>query len=237
VVTEVGSEQRPLFVSFDDAWSWFASGGHLETLAARRERFTQGRAQFLSFQAPIISPDALALIETMRDTLSDLDGVVPVADEHLHISIRGAGFQVLQKHHPDEILRQDTGAVGERAARTLRGVKPIETTIGPINVFPDALVLEVHEHGELAAMRASLNEAVGDGDTLIDDAHYLPHVTIATFESPDVKGVLRELLGGLRSALPASVTLRRIDFARWWFTGFDERESTELEVVRSYVLR
>ena len=34
-----------------------------------------------------------------------------------------------------------------------------------------------------------------------------------------------------------SVTLRRIELARWWFTGVDDAEEPERDVVREYALR
>jgi hypothetical protein len=100
------------------------------------------------------------------------------------------------------------------------------------------VVLEVHDDSALAALRSRIGVALqGGDDTPIDDTHYLPHITLAMFGSADLAAVLRERLPALRDASHIAVTLRQIDFARWWFTGFDEREETELEIVRSYALR
>jgi hypothetical protein len=131
----------PLFTSFDDAWDWFTAGGELEPIAKRRERFTHGRAQFLSFQAPVNDASALALVADVIDRLRDVGGVIPMLDEQLHISIRGAGFQVLRSRGEDELTREDVGRAGEAASRALRGARTIEAAIGPVNVFPDALIL------------------------------------------------------------------------------------------------
>jgi 2'-5' RNA ligase len=236
-----GSSTRPLFTTFDDAWRWFVDGGELEPIESLRERFTQGRAQFLSFQAPVADPSALAHIAEVLDALADIEGIVPTPDEHLHISIRGAGFQVLAPtrggtRRDDELTREDVGRAGERAAHAIRGIASSEITLGPVNVFPDALILEVHDDGTLAAIRSALAAVTGAADTLIDDAHYLPHVTIATFETTDAGAALREHLPQQRQRPPVAIPLRRIDLARWWFTGFDDRASTELESVRSYRL-
>jgi 2'-5' RNA ligase len=233
--------KRPLFATFDDAWAWFIAGGELESLESRRERFTQGRAQFLSFQAPVADPSALAHIAEVLDALADIEGIVPTPDEHLHISIRGAGFQVLAPtrggtRRDDELTREEVARAGERAARSLRGIPSGEITLGPVNVFPDALILEVHDDGTLAAIRSALADVTGAADTLIDDAHYLPHVTIATFGTPECASTLRERLPQQRERPQVTMLLRRVDFARWWFTGFDDRASTELESVRSYRL-
>jgi hypothetical protein len=232
---------RPLFATFDDAWAWFIAGGELESIESRRERFTQGRAQFLSFQAPITDASALTLVAEVLDALADVQGIVPSPDEHLHISIRGAGFQVLAPtrggtRRDDELTREEVARAGERAARALRGVASGEITLGPVNVFPDALILEAHDDGTLAAIRSALADITGAADTLIDDVHYLPHVTIAAFDTPAAASALRERLPRLRQRPPVATPLRRIDFARWWFTGFDDRASTELESVRSYRL-
>jgi 2'-5' RNA ligase len=228
---------RPLFRAFDQAWTWFNEGGELEPMEERRARFTQGRAQFLAFQAPIDDARVIEAIIAIRDSLSNVPNIEPMRDEHLHISIRGVGFQVLEKRKPDDIGRGEVARAGESAAKALRGTKPINVRVGPVNVFPDALILEVHDDGALGEVRRKLGEALQGDDAPIDDGHYLPHITLAMFGSADVVSVLRERLPALRETAQVAVTLRRIEYARWWFTGFDEREETELEIVRAYALR
>jgi 2'-5' RNA ligase len=228
----------PRFQSFEDAWRWFEDGGALVPIAEQRERLLQGRAQFLVFHAPMTDPRVLDAAEDTLDALADVDGLVPMQEEHLHISIRAVGFQVIEKRGDDELLREDVGAIAERASRIVARARPSRAAVGPVNVFPDALILEVHDDDALASVRAALAEAVGADAFGLDDGQYLPHITIAWFERTDVAAALRARLPSLRAEAEGVETLvRRIDLARWWFTGIDDAPEPELDVVRSYVMR
>ena len=155
----------------------------------------------------------------------------------LHISIRGVGFQVIERKRDDDVLRQEVSRIAERAASVMRGVKPIEITAGPVNVFPDAIVLEVHDGGVLNDLRTRLAALVPADAFGYDATQYLPHITIAWFLSADAAPALRERLPALRDREPIACTLRRTELARWWFTGVDYTEDPERDVVRSYPLR
>lgn len=226
----------PLFTSFDDAWRSFLDGGRLEPLSERRERFTAGRAQFLSFQAPLGETDLADRLLDLQDDVADIEGLDLVPRDLLHISIRGVGFQVIARVRPDDVLREEVPAVAERGAKILRRTPPIDVSAGPINVFPDAVICEIHDAGALAELRARLdvldrNDALGD-----EPSEYLPHVTIATFRDAAAAGPLLARLPPLRDKPPFHATIGRVELARWWFTGTDA-EPPERDVVRSYLLR
>lgn len=226
---------RPVFSSFDDAWRWFAEGGALEPLDEQRARFTAGRAQFLLFQAPVADAAIIDEAAAIQDALADIDGVTPFDLELLHVSVHSVGFQVIEARRQDEVLRQDVGGVSERAARILKASRPVGVRAGPVNVFADALMLEVHDDGALASLRQRLIEARA-GSEPVEAPPFLPHITIGTFADPAVAGELRERLPALRERPPVTATLRRIELTRWWFTGVDALE-VEPDTVRSYVLR
>jgi 2'-5' RNA ligase len=224
------------FSSFEEAWCWFEGGGALQVAADSREDFTAGRAQFLSFIAPVTDGAIAAWAHAIIDEIAS-DEIVEAADDELHITLRGVGFQVIERTRADEVLRQDVGRIGDAAARVMRGHAPIDVTVGPVNVFPDALILEVHESEPLASLRSRLGEAAGADDALgVDDGTYLPHITIGTFASARAEERLRACLPGLRTSERASLRVRQVEFARHWFTGL-EAAPPERDVIRSYSLR
>ena len=228
----------PRFTSFADAWRWFEDGGALVPIAEQREGLLQGRAQFLVFHAPMTDARVLDAVQDALDALADVGGLVAMEPEHLHISVRAVGFQVIEKRRGDEVLREDVGSIAERAARVMSRARPSRASLGPVNVFPDALILEVHDDGALASARLALREAVSADAFGLDDAQYLPHITIAWFERADVAEALRQRLPSLRAEIaPVEALVRRVDLARWWFTGIDDAAPPELDVVRSYVMR
>jgi 2'-5' RNA ligase len=144
---------------------------------------------------------------------------------------------VISKTQPDDVSREDVGRIAHDAAAALRGHGPIEAALGPVNVFPDALILEVHdEAGGLTGLRNALAPVVADAFGL-SDAQYLPHVTIAMFASADASAPLRRVLPSLRERPRLAATLGEVELARWWFTGVDEDALPERDPVRTYRLR
>ena len=229
-------DRPPFFTTFDEAWHWFTSGGALTSMEIWRERLTAGRAQLLSFQAPIGGTPIADAVEDLQDELSDIAGLAMFEREMLHISVRGVGFQVITKKRPDDVTREDVGRITKRASGQLRGVRAIETNVGPLNVFRDALILEVHDGGALGAVRQSLVDAPADTFGIADD-QYLPHITIAMFEDPAAAApALRARLPALRERPSIAAKITRIELARWWFTGH-EAGIPERDPVRTYKLR
>lgn len=228
-----------LFASFGEAWRWFVDGGELVPLAAQRERFAAGRAQYLSFQAPLRADDAAqAAADDLLDALRDVPDLLPLDAELRHVSIKSAGFQVIRKTREDEVLREDVPRIAERAARVLKDAARVPVRIGLANVFPDALVLEVHDGGVLGEIRRALAAVVAAEAERIGEDRYLPHVTVASFASAEAGRALRERLPAIRDALaPVETTIRRIELARYWFTGLDvEDEELDVDVIRTYRL-
>lgn len=229
------TESRGFSSSFDEAWRAFEAGYELVPMSAWRERLTAGRAQFLSFQVPLGELAIADAIEEPQDELADIDGLRLYDREMLHISLRRVGFQVIAKKRPDDVTREDVGRVTQRAATLLRGAKPVDVEVGPINVFPGALFLEVRDGGALGEIRSRLAGATDDA-LGIADAQYLPHVTIAMFDNPACVAALRERLPLLRQRPPIAATIKSIELARWWFTGAGT-DFPERDPVRAYPLR
>ena len=227
----------PVFTSFDDAWRWFSEGGQLVTIEEQRARFTEGRAQFLSFQARVTDDAAVDLALDVQDVLGQIDGAEPFPDDLLHISVLGVGFQVIEARRPNDVLRQDVASIAERAAKALRGTKPVEVTLGPVNVFPDALILEVHDNGGLKEIRRALEAATRPDAFGFEETSFLPHTTIAIFTDASAADGLREALPPLRDRPAISMRIDRIELTRWWMTGIDLTEPPEADVLRSYGLR
>jgi 2'-5' RNA ligase len=229
------TESRGFSSSFDEAWRAFEAGYELVPMSTWRERMTAGRAQFLSFQVPLGELAIADAIEELQDELADIDGLRLYEREILHISLRRVGFQVVAKTRPDDVTREDVGRVTQRAAALLRGAKPVDVAVGPMNVFPGALFLEVRDGGALGEIRSRLAGATDDAFG-IAGAQYLPHVTIAMFGDTSCAGALRERPPRLRLRAPATGTIKRIELARWWFTGGDA-DFPERDPVLSYPLR
>jgi 2'-5' RNA ligase len=230
-------EQQRFSATFDEAWQRFLGGEPLVAIDAQREGFVRGRAQFITLQVPIGEMPVTTEIAAVQEQLADIEGLSLIPEELLHISVRGVGWQVIAKTREDDVMRQEVGAIGERAAKALSGAKPLEVTIGPVNVFPDALVLEVNPVEPMRELLARLAEISPRDAFPYPAGTYLPHVTIATFLDAGVAADLRKCLPAMRELAPLAATITRIDYARWWFTGHDLTEWPELDTIRTFGLR
>ena len=228
--------RAPLFTSFDEAWGWFTGGGEIGSIDRWRDRFTGGRAQLLSFQAPVDDDAVIDAVLRVQDDVADLGAIVPFSPEMLHVSIRGVGFQVIEKTRRGDVLRQEVERAGQAAAKIIAALAPVEVEIGPVNVFPDALVMEVHDGGRLGELRRALGDVVDDAFG-VSDAQFLPHTTIGMFRAGADGDALRQRLPSVRERPGVRATMGRIDMARWWFTGIEPEDVPELESVRVYRLR
>jgi 2'-5' RNA ligase len=226
---------RPRFTSHDDAWRSFTAGGALVPLDEQRASLTAGRAQLLNFQAPAATREVGDAAASLLDALDDIDGILPMADDLLHCSLGALGFQVIEPRRPDDVTREQVG-VAARAAAALRGIGAVDVRVGPVNVFPEALVLEVHGGDALAQLYRAIAVARGVDLSPDDEATFLPHITIAWFTSAGIAPELRQRLPALRDIAPVPLRIARVELARWWFTGEDSAE-VEMDVVRSYRLR
>ena len=233
----MSAADRTIFSTFDEAWTWFSAGGALVPVEEQREKFVRGRAQFLSLQVPIGDMEVAQEIADVQDALADIEGLSLIPPELLHISIRGVGFQVIALSQPGDMLRQEVGNIGQRAANGLKGAKPIAISIGPVNVVRDALILEVHPVEPMRDLRRRL-DAVGEQDAFSYSVdRYLPHITIAAFLTTSVAPELRARLPLLRERPALAAELGRVDYVRWWFIGHDLAAWPELDTIRSFRLR
>jgi len=144
---------------------------------------------------------------------------------------------VIEKRQPDEVLRQDLPSIAERAVPVIQRTPLAEMMVGPINVFSDAIIMEVHDGGAVARMREALAEAVSPYVEVTAKGPYLPHVTTAVFGEGVDAAALREALPAIREAPPVTMAVRRVELLRAWYTGIEAGEVPELDTVRSYALR
>lgn len=233
------TDRPPIFTTFDEAWTHFTSGGDLVDIEQQREHFVRGRAQFLALHVPVAEMPVAEEIAAVQDQLADIESLTLIPPERLHVSVRGIGFQVIARSQPNDVLRQEVGGIADKAAKVLKDIPAFNVTIGPVNVFPDALILQVQPVEPMRNILRRLNAALQGPDAFPYSADsFLPHVTIATFlDAKTAASSLREALPPLREAPPLEATISRIDFARWWFTGHDLTAWPELDLIRTYRLK
>ena len=238
--------------SFDDAWVRFVESATVRLASEGPDpAWTAGRAQYLTF---LVRPDGRAArdyIERTIERLSVVPGIEPFPDWYWHITIKGAGFQVIKRSHDDDVLRQDVARIAGNARAVLREQPAYHARLGPINAFADVVFLEVHDAGRTR----ELNAALADGLPQLarypsDGERFLPHVSIARFTSNEHVDEIKAALAALRSEAPApapsaslspqrvtlgdraSFPVRRVEFVKAWLS----EDPPEFDVLATYAL-
>ena len=224
----------PVFQSFEEAWQTFLSAGAVFTSEQWETEVARGRGQAIAFVVSLGDGDAAYDALAIQDEIAEIPGLNLVSEDSLHISVKLAGFQVIQRTFPDDILREEVPLIDEQATEMLRSVPPFRVRIGQPNAFPDAVILEVDDSGALRRLNAALMEHIPLLHRYPNDSpNYLPHVTIATFEDESGLPELKERLRELRVREVGPVEVRSIQLARIWFVG----GSTETDPIKAYHLR
>lgn len=226
---------RDLASSFDDAWARFQARDSLRLAGDTSwSEWTRGRAQYLTFHVRPADAAVRDHLARVVERLAGIPGVEPHPDWYWHITVKGAGFQVIKRTHEDDVLRQDVPRIAGKARSLLSREGAFEAQLGLANSFADAVFVEVWDEGRLRDLNARLLADVPEiAGYPIDGASYLPHVSVARFTSGEGIDELKSALSALRSEGPGpSFSIRRLEFVKVWLS----EEPPEFDVLSTYPL-
>ena len=218
--------------SFEDAWERFQA---LKSLPPEDEGWVPaaGRAQMLAFLIRVEDRAARKHAAAIAERIADIQGVQITPEEHWHITVKAAGFQVIKRAREDDVLREDVGRLGREAGAVIARHVAYEAQIGLPNAFAGGIYLEIDDAGATA----NINSALADQELIatypIDGANFLPHMTIAGLTSSDALPSIKAALADLRTqGTGPSFTVTRIDFVKAWFVEDGEPEVETLASLR-----
>lgn len=224
-----------LSTSFDDAWSRFQTLDALHIDGDTRDQdWSRGRAQYLAFILRIEDVAAREHIARASERLREIPGVDLYPDWYWHVTVKGAGFQVIRRSHDDDILREDVSRIARDAARVLSREAAFDVQLGLANAFPSVVIAEVLDGSRTRDLNVALTQGLpqlapspGDGDA------FLPHISIARFTSNDGLPALKQTLAALRAEGPGpSFPIRRVEFIKAWLT----EDVPEFDTLATYQL-
>jgi 2'-5' RNA ligase len=120
-------------------------------------------------------PAVRDLAARYQATLAGLPGLDLVPTRWLHLTTQGVGFT-------DEVGDDDLAAVISAARDRLAAICPVRVTLGPAQVTPEAILLDVSPAGEIMAIRTGLRAAISEvwpASRVPEPAAWMPHVSIA----------------------------------------------------------
>lgn len=184
------------------------------------QEFTQGRAQYLAFLVRIESLEAQAYVAAVQKRIASIPGIELYPQPYWHMSVKGAGFQVVKRSLSDDVLREDVPRIMAEARRLLAGERAFEARLGALAGFPEVMFIEVHDGGRIRELNMLLAEGLPQVPRYpIDAGVFLPHVSIARFTSNDGLAQLKAVLASVRSEAAGPVVhVGRIEFVKVWLS-------------------
>lgn len=120
-------------------------------------------------------PSIQNLAARYQAKLSALPGLDLIPARWLHLTTQGVGFT-------DEVSDTDVDAIVDRARQRLAKVDPVQATLGPATVTPEAILLDAVPLPELRRIRDELRASITDvlgPDQLMEGDDWTPHVSVA----------------------------------------------------------
>jgi len=222
--------------SFDEAWQRFQA---LDSLAIAGDTsewgWSRGRAQYLTFLVRVEDTAALDHLSRVAERLAAIPGVEPFPEAYWHVTVKGAGFQVIKRSLDDDILRQDVPRIAGKARALFASEEAFDAQLGLANAFAGVVFVEVLDGGRLRSLNDAACAGLPDVPAYpFDGAAFLPHVSVARFTSDEGLAQLWETLASLRGEGPGPpLPVRRVEFVKAWLS----EDAPELETLASYALR
>lgn len=196
--------------------------------------FTRGRAQYLAFLIRIEDSAAQQYVASAIERVAGIPGVEPYPEDYWHMSVKGAGFQVIKRSYDDDVLREDVPRIAAKGKTLLAGQPAFQAQLGAIAGFTEVVFLEVHDGGRIRELNSVLTEQLPEVPRYpIDGDVFLPHISIARFTSNAGLPQLKETIATHRGeANGPSFLVRRIEFVKVWLS----EETPEFETLATYPL-
>ena len=220
---------------FYEAWRRFLAAEYLRLLHETQEwEWTRGRTDYVAFLIAVNDEAVLGHMARVIARIEDIPGIDPYPERYWHVTVKGLGFMTDTPGRLDELSPRDVQRFTEEARPIIEAVSPFELTIGPVSAFPEVVILEVHDGGQVRELNTRLLDRVpGLLRYEIDGSNFLPHVSIARFVSDEGLSALKDSLSGLRAeAERSSFRAEEVLLVRAHLAA----EAPRLEVLATYRL-
>jgi len=160
----------PLFSTYEEAWAYFAGAEEMESFP---DQYAEAEAHLLTWYIQVAA-EAVPRVVDLQATLTQLPDLVPIPSARLHVSVAPA----MVADQPD--LRLEAELL-EQARRAWKDELPFEIELAGVNVFPTAVVVEVHGEGPGRLLERLLETGYWHGLPwrAPNRAIFLSHLTVA----------------------------------------------------------
>jgi 2'-5' RNA ligase len=160
----------PLFSTYEEAWASFAQADRMEDFA---DQYPADEAHLLTWHIPVASEDVPGVVALQME-LTALDDLAAIPVERFHVSVAPAAVT----DEPDPALEHE---LLHHAEQAWAAEPPFLVDLHSVNVFPTAVVVEVHGKGPAHLLDRLLESGYWKGLPWRAPNRdiFLPHLTVA----------------------------------------------------------
>ena len=144
--------------------------------------WAKGRTKYLTFIVRVREEKLVEKIRCVQKQLSSVPCVDPFPEDYLHITVKGCGFLAESPEHEDDIPVEKLQTIIDQATEILQTPR-FRIHLPKLNLFPSVVFLEVHDNGRIGEMNRELQSICGIRRMRFDFPLFLPHISVAQFQS------------------------------------------------------
>lgn len=173
--------------------------------------WAKGRNQYLTFHIRIGDEKLIQKAIEIQEKLSTIPCIYPFPRDYFHISVKGCGFLAKSEIYEDDILMKNLQKIVNQAKKVLQPFDKFNVLFSKLNVFPQVVLVEVHDNGKIGELNQALQTIKGIEKMEFDYPNFLPHISIAQFQNDLEFTRLISQLEELRETEFGELTVNRIE--------------------------
>lgn len=146
--------------------------------------WAKGRTEYLTFLVKVKDQTIIDRIRDIQSNIAEYQCIEPFPREYLHITVKEIGcFLAQEKKNEDELTKEELYKIISEAREILEKYSPFEARLEKLNNFKSAVVIQAQDGGVTREINGALLDIPGIQKMGYDYPRFLPHVSIAQYQS------------------------------------------------------
>ncbi len=148
--------------------------------------WAKGRTEYLTFLVRVKDQAVIGKIRDIQSKITEFQCIEPCPSEYLHITVKEIGcFLAQEKKNEDELTKEELYRIISEAKDILEKFSPFEARLEKFNNFKSAVVIQAQDGGVIREINGALLDIPGIQKMGHDYPRFLPHVSIAQYQSEE----------------------------------------------------
>jgi len=219
---------------FQRLWQNFKGKTDVQLYNPEQMRDSHGREIGLALAIKIDEAGIRDEILSTVNRIRDIPGLYIFPPEYYHITVKILGFMSEMKVEADDIVPKELGDFLCQVELVLEQISPFTLEIGAVNSLGCFIILEAEDGGNISLIQQAFRErTILIPSYELEGDSWLPHLSIAAFQSLEGLEEVKIRLGQLREGKIGKIEVKQIDLIE---AGL-QKPLPKLRVVHSYQLQ